>query len=159
VIRFIENEMSPQRSKLEAEISETQGNVKVINKLGVLYARYGLYEEAEGEFEKVLKQREYAPALINLGNLYFINEEMKKAREYYLRAGEVLPDNPKVLLSLARVDHALEDYESARGAYGRLRDIDPSLASRFAYLESRGEESARAAEATGMGGVVIWEEE
>ena len=46
------------------------GSPKYINKLGVLYAKYELTDKALVQFNKILKTREYYPALINMGNIY-----------------------------------------------------------------------------------------
>ncbi len=73
VISFIDREIYPKLAKIQEEIQKTGGSPKSINKLGVLYARYGLYERAEREFQNVLEMDgEFVPALINLGNIYYI---------------------------------------------------------------------------------------
>jgi len=46
VITFIDREIYPKVAKLQAEIKRSGGSPKDVNKLGVLYARYGLMERA-----------------------------------------------------------------------------------------------------------------
>ena len=157
--RFIGREISPQLARIQNEIDSNQGDRRSRNKLGVLYARYGLDSKAMDQFEKVLSREEYLPALLNTGNLYYLQENLNEARKYYLRAEALSPDNPKVLLAVARVDHELENYGTARAAYSKLKDINPDLASRFAYLDLRGDEASRAADVSQVKGVVLWEEE
>ncbi len=157
--RLIEREIYPRVSRLQAQIEESQGSPKLVNKLGVLYARYGLVEQAEKQFRRILAKDEYVPALYNLGNLHFLRKELKEALRYYERAGRASPDNPKVVLSIARVSHELENYGMAREAYSRLKELSPDLASQFAYLDLRGEEAGRAADAAGVKEVMLWEEE
>ncbi len=157
--RFIGREISPQLSRLQNDIASNQGDRRTVNKLGVLYARYGLDSKAMEQFKKVLSREEYLPALLNTGNLYYLQESLNEARKYYLRAEALSPDNPKVLLAVARVDHELENYGTARAAYSKLKDINPDLASRFAYLDLRGNEASRAADVSQVKGVVLWEEE
>jgi tetratricopeptide (TPR) repeat protein len=94
-----------------------------------------------------------------MGNLYYMQDELSKAKEYYDRASALSPDNPKVLLAVARVDHELENYGTARQAYAKLKELSPELADRFAYLDLRGSQAARAADAAQLKGVVLWEEE
>lgn len=159
VTRFIDREIFPQVAKLEADIERTGGSVKYINKLGVLYARYGLYQRAVTEFEKILEQREHVPTLINIGNIHFIEKAMENALEYYERAEENAPDNPKVVLAVARANHELENYGAVRKNYEKLQTLDPSLALQFGYLDLRGEEGARAAELSAVADLVLWEEE
>ena len=159
VTKFIDREIYPQVAKLQAEIKRSGGSPKSINRLGVLYARYGLYDRAEREFKKVLsKNGNYVPALINLGNIHYLNKDMKGALSYYNKAYTVAPDNPKVLLCVARANHELENYGSVREAYDKLKAINPDLAMQFAYLDLRGEEATRAASMAGVKEVVIWDE-
>jgi hypothetical protein len=40
-----------------------------------------------------------------------------------------------------------------------LKAVDPNLADRFAYLDLKGEEATRAADAAGVRETVVWEEE
>jgi Tfp pilus assembly protein PilF len=118
-----------------------------------------LNEEAEQEFQKVLAQQEYVPTLVNMGNIAYLKNDLKTAKYYYDRAARKSPENPAVLVSLARVNHEIENYSDAKVAYSKLKSIDPALAEQFAYLESRGSETARAADINKMKGVVVWDEE
>ncbi len=156
---FIRQEITDEIAALQEKISESQ-NVRWTNKLGVLYARYGLDDDALAQFERVLRQRgNYYPAMINIGNIHYLRDNIEQALSYYQQAAEIAPDNSTVLLNLARANHKLENYYGSGKAYEKLQEVSPSLADRFAYLDMRGEESARAAEAGGVQGVMIWEEE
>jgi hypothetical protein len=159
VMVFVEQEIFPREEKYKAEIKRTGGNVKSVNGLGVLYAKYGLYDKALVQFNIVLKKNEYVPALINAGNIYYLKGEMEKSLTYYERAYTKMPDNPKVLLCVARVNHEMENYGTVKKLYAKLKDLDPGLADEFAYLDLRGDEAARAAEVIKAKGVVLWEEE
>ncbi|MEA1911527.1 MAG: tetratricopeptide repeat protein, partial [Spirochaetota bacterium] len=156
---FIDKEIYPQVEKLEAQISRNNGASRYVNRLGVLYARYGLNDKAAGQFQKILRNNEFVPALINMGNISFLNEEIKEALQYYERAVEKDPDNPKALLSVARAAHELENYGTVRESFEKLKTIDSGLAERFAYLDLRGDEAARAAEVSEITEVVVWDEE
>ena len=159
IVRFIDREIYPRVSKLQAEIRKSNNSPKYINRLGVLYAKYELTDKALVQFNKILKTQEYYPALINMGNIYYLEGQMEKALTYYERAAKKAPDNPRVLLCLARVSHELENYGLVRKSYQELKRVDPDLADQFAYLDLRGEEAARAAEMSAVKEVVLWEEE
>ncbi len=159
VIRFIEREMYPRVVKLKAEIKRTGGSPELLNKLGVLYARYGVVDKAEAEFKIIVDRKEFVPALVNLGNIYYLNEDWETALDYYERAYSQEPDNAQVLLPIARVHHKLENYGYARRTYSKLKKSDPDLAERFAYLDLKGEAGVRAAEVSRVEGVVVWTEE
>jgi tetratricopeptide (TPR) repeat protein len=158
VSRFVDREIYPQVQELQGKIKTSSAQAIWVNKLGVLYARYGLNDKAKAEFERVLRRQEYVPALVNMGNLAFQMGDLEKSLEYYERAARKEPENAKALLCLARVNHELENYGSAQRLYGRLKALDPALAERFAYLELKGEEAARAAEAGVLRETVLWAE-
>lgn len=164
VDKLTEREISPKVAKLHEEISRSKVNLKAMNRLGVLYARHGLYDKAEAEFRKILLIEEYLPALLNMANLLFLNYDYEKSMEYCERASGKTPEDPRALLCLARVHQALENYDSAELAYKKLKIIDPEQAERFACLELKGngENADRAPEAgnaSEASRAVIWEED
>jgi tetratricopeptide (TPR) repeat protein len=155
--RFIGNEVQPRASKLKEELRKNPNNAKLLNSLGVLYARFSMLDEAAGEFQKILKGGDFPAALVNLGNIAYLKEEMKAALAYYNRALKKAPDSWAALLGVARASYEMEDYNSVDGALAQLRATNPSAASKFSYLNSGGE-TARAAEAGKME-VEEWTEE
>jgi tetratricopeptide (TPR) repeat protein len=158
VAKFIDQEISPRVASLENQITKAQDPRKPTNVLGVLYARYGQYDRAQKEFEKLLAKEDYVPALLNMGNILYLSGEKAKALDYYNRAYAKDPENPRVLLAVARVNHDLENYFAAKKFYAELKARDPDLALQFAYLDMKGEEATRAAEVSGVGGTVVWEQ-
>lgn len=157
--RFINREIYPQIASLEEEIDNSGGNPALRNRLGVVYAKYGLLDEAEAVFRQTLATGEFIPTLVNLGNIYYLKERWEQALEYYQRASLRDPDNPIVLLPIARVHHKLENYSLARSTYTKLRKADPELAERYTYLDQRGEAGVRAADVAQIEGVVEWSDE
>jgi tetratricopeptide (TPR) repeat protein len=158
--RFIDREIFPQVSRLQSQIASSGDDPRHINRLGVLYARYGLSDRARREFERVTTgSRPYAPALVNLGHLHFLAKEVEQALAYYERAEQLQPENPAVLLAVARAQHELENYGLVSRTYSRLKSLDPDLAAQFAYLDFRGETARRAAQVSDMASRVIWDEE
>jgi len=156
--KFIDKEISTKAAALESQIIKGQDPRKPTNELGVLYARYGQYDQAQKQFEKLLAKEEYVPALLNMGNIFYLNDQKEKALVYYNRAYAKDPENPKVLLQVARVNHDLGHYGTVEKLYAELKARDPDLSQRFAYLDLKGEEATRAANVAGVNGVVVWEE-
>jgi hypothetical protein len=154
--RFIDQELFPRIAALESQIKEAKDPRKSINELGILYARYGHYDEAQQQFKKLLEKENYVPALLNMGNVLFLGDQQDKALEYYNRAYAKDPTNPKVLLAVARANHDLENYGIVKKVFAELKKSDPDLAQQFAYLDLKGEEATRAADASGMSGIVVW---
>ncbi len=153
---FISSETGRRESVLKAQAAKPGDQSKALNSLAVLHSRYGLFDKAEKELQETLSKGEFVPALVNLGNIYFLQGKLDKASGFYDRAYKKAPANPTVLLCVARVNHAQENYALARKAYADLQVRDPKLAARFSYLGLRGEEATRAADAAQVRGVVVW---
>jgi tetratricopeptide (TPR) repeat protein len=158
---FVKGEMGAQELTLQTAVSKAAPGIakeKATNSLAILHSRFGLYDQAIGEFSQIIAKDEYVPALVNLGNIYFMRASYDKALEYYNRASKKAPKNATVLLCVARANHALENYSTAKKAYADLQAVSPELAAQFAYLDLRGEEATRAADVSGVQGTVVWSE-
>jgi tetratricopeptide (TPR) repeat protein len=157
---FIDREIYDQAQRYAGILRRNPGDTRTRNRLGVLYARYGRHREARAEFQAVLARETYAPALVNLGNIAFVESSFGEAKEYYDRALEVTPYSGPALLGAARAASRLEDYEAARVSYERLARVDLELAERFAHLDpSQSDAVARASGEEALQRVLVWEEE
>jgi tetratricopeptide (TPR) repeat protein len=154
--RFIEREISDKVEDLRNRIKEND-SPKLINKLGILYARFGLYDKAKVEFEKAARDN-YAPSLVNMGNLAYLQSDFTGALKYFEQAQRLEADNIAVLLGIAKTNYELENYGSVKIAYRKLEDLSPDTASRFSYLVAKGDETSRASAAT-LREDLIWDEE
>lgn len=123
---FREIELYPKLRELGEDSSPA-----LLNQRGVLYASYGLLDEAAVEFERALAGGEYVPALINQANVLSVIGRPEDAREYLERARSVAPDNPRVLLGLAFSYWENGEHEEARDTYAEATRSSPSLARRF----------------------------
>ena len=159
VNNYSKRQIASQEGQLQALLKQRPGDPKVRNRLGVLYARFGLYDEAEQEFRKAVEQQNYIPALMNLGNLHYLRNDFVRALTAFQRATEAQPTNPRILLSLAKVHHEMEDYTSASELYARIVAADAALAARYDYLDLKREDPSRAAEVGRLREGVLWEEE
>lgn len=155
---YIHSAISEREAILRQKISESAGNPRHLNRLGVLYAQYGLLEKARAMFQSALAKADYLPALLNLGNIHFLHREFDTARNYYERAQRANGNHPSVLLALARVHHELENYGIVRTAYEKLRTVKPALAADYAYLAYRGHAGGRALSSSEAFSRMHWEE-
>jgi tetratricopeptide (TPR) repeat protein len=70
-------------------LEEDGSNYLVLNKLGAIYARQKNYEEARNSFNSALSiNPDYAPAIVNLGNLELEEGKNQEAIDYYNKAIE-----------------------------------------------------------------------
>jgi tetratricopeptide (TPR) repeat protein len=156
---LILREISAKETELMVAMSKSNSSPKSLNALGVLYARYDLSEKAEAQFQAAIMTTEYLPALVNLGNLRFRDAKTEDALAFYERASKQAPHDPLVLLGLARANHDLQNYGSVKNEYDELRNVNPELANKFAYLLLQGEESTRSAETSQAASDMLWQEE
>jgi len=159
VSSFVRREIVDRELALTTQLERSPDNVRLRNRLGVLYARYGLTDEARTAFEEAVAVSPYGPALANLGNLAFLEAEYEAAEFYFSQAMEANPEDTSAILGLARVNHELENYGIVSRYYDRIRELDPSLAVQYGYLDLRGGEAARASDAAQLGRRVFWSEE
>lgn len=153
---FIARELSPQISRINrARVNDSR---ITYNRLGILYARYGMIKEAAAEFDKVLSGSDYLPTLVNYGNLMFMEGNINVAGNYYKRALDLEPEQPTALLGAARVDYELENFGNSRKTYLKLKQVSPSLAARFDYLDMAGDDSARASAIEDLKDIMVWED-
>ena len=126
-------ELKPKISRYYDKISEGKDSAKLRNKLGVLYARYGQYSDAEEQFKKALSlNKAYYSPLINLGNIELLRDNKIQALSWYKKAAKIKPDNPKIIISIAMTQYELEEYKEAEEAYISLKSKSPELASKYA---------------------------
>jgi tetratricopeptide (TPR) repeat protein len=157
--RFVATEVEPKARRLLAEM-QGGGTGRQRNSLGILYAQYGLYDEAKAEFEKAVAMNS-APALVNLANVSFLLKEYEAAAAYYEKALQAQPNNKAALIGLARARYELDSFAQADDLFARVKAIDPALADQYAYLASMVDttQALRASSAAAdRGGGMTWDQ-
>lgn len=74
---------------------------------------------------------------MNLGNLYYKDEDYTKAREIYEGVLKEKPNNSDILYNLGLVTYAMEDYEKAIEHYTQSRDCSMELGNVYYRQGSR----------------------
>jgi len=156
--RFIAQEVEPRAAKIKLDIMASGNNARQVNRLGVLYARYNMLEQAKAEFEKAGKQG-YGPSISNLGNIYYLQKKYPEAIHQYQAALALVPSDKTALIGLARSQYETENYAESSKAYALVQKSDPSLAGQYPYLVSRTDGAARASSAGERGGKAAWNED
>lgn len=145
VEQFVRREVDPIVAPLRERVA-SRPSPSLENRIGTVYARYGLFNEAERWFRDAARD-DYPPALVNLGNLSYLGGDLRAAERYYSAAGELAPDDPDVLIGLARTQFELEQFEEARESYELAAVIAPVRAEPFNYIVGGGSDAARASNA------------
>ena len=107
-------------------------NVAARLQIAILYARYGLYQDAEIAFESL---NELAPSnsavMTNQGNLYFLQEDFDNAMKYYRRAIEIDSDDGGIWINLSMAQFKAGDLKEARNSYQNAVKLDTRLRDEF----------------------------
>jgi tetratricopeptide (TPR) repeat protein len=117
-----------------------------LNNRGVLYGKYGRYDEAFNDFQAASKAGS-VPALINLGNVAMLKSDPQAAYDYYQQAVKKITGNAGLYVNLAKAAAALGKKDAAQAALDNVRKLDPQAADKYAQLAQVGTQGTRAAEA------------
>ncbi len=155
---FISRELEPRVADFRERIQK-KDSARLRNSFGVLYAKYGMYKEAEAQFQFALRKNpNLSSAMINLGNILFLAEQHNEALIWYSKAEQLKPDNPKIIAAIAKTKYEMEQYETVKNLYEDLRIKAPDLAAQYAYLNNEISTIGRASAAKGMI-ATDWEDE
>ncbi len=92
-------------------------------------------EPAAQAYRQALEADPYLiPALINLGNLHYAQDELVEAQALYERALSLAPDVYEAHFNLGNVHHDLGRFEVARGCYEEALRLNPDYADAHFYL-------------------------
>ena len=157
--RFVDREVFERTQALKAQVEASNNPGRIVNKIGVLYAKYGLYDKAALEFRAAANEG-YVPAMVNLGNIFYIQDNIMMAIEYYERARESEPDSVPVLAGLAKAYHEMEEIERVQTIYDRIVELSVDAAESLAYLDARSDTGSRASDtAERKYSTIMWDEE
>ena len=127
------------------ETASSSKRKRDFNKLGIIAAQFGRIATAEEAFNSALSlDRNYLNPQINLGNLFYMEEEYQEALRNFLGAERIMAEAgkqsssvyPKILLNIARTYYELENYDRVAEYYNRVNEFDPSLTAKYTYLHS-----------------------
>jgi tetratricopeptide (TPR) repeat protein len=110
-------------------VTNDPGNISARLQIAILYARYGLYDDAEIAFDAL---EELAPGnsavITNRGNLFFLQKEYNQAIDYYTQATRLDVDDGGIWINLSMAQYKSGDLKQARSSYQRAVELNESLA-------------------------------
>lgn len=98
-----------------------RNNYVIMNNIAYIYLRLGLIEESVNYSQQALEMnKEYIPALINMGIASAKSENISAAEGYFHQALKFDPHNQKALLNLAVLYERQMDYAKSLDYFSRL---------------------------------------
>jgi tetratricopeptide (TPR) repeat protein len=143
---LVSDEIDVRVAELQAEAKKSN-DPSVLNRLGVLFARFGQLDKAELQFNASIKRKETPAALVNLGNLAFARGKFAESVGWYEKALKKTADDPKTMVALARAQAEMGKLDAAKQNFDKASSLDPTVGERFAYLGLPAGDTSRAASA------------
>jgi tetratricopeptide (TPR) repeat protein len=140
---FVGRDLDALAARLRPAGSGSGSASSRLNKVGVLYARYGLYEKAEGVFRQILDVESYVPALQNLGTIARLRGRFQESLDLFRRAMEKGGASSSVLLGLVQACRGLGIDDEASRYFERLKTDYPDIAASNASLAVRASGGSR----------------
>jgi tetratricopeptide (TPR) repeat protein/DNA-binding beta-propeller fold protein YncE len=126
--RRLEREVQPYRQALAANPKDIDARLQI----GTIYARNGVGDVAQAEFDAILAQDpRHAAAANNRGNLYFGRGDFERALEAYRFAEELDPGDGGIRLNAALAYYRLGKLPEARGKYREATQLKKDIPAQY----------------------------
>jgi predicted Zn-dependent protease len=113
-------------------VANDPGNISARLQIAILYARFGLYQDAEIAFEAL---EELAPensaVKSNQGNLFFLQKEYTKSIYYYTQAARLDSEDGGIWINLSMAQYKAGDLKQARSSYQKAVQLNASLKNEY----------------------------
>lgn len=106
--KYIAQEFGPQIAEIQDQIKAEGVSPTLYNRLGMLYVRAGLYQNAISVYEVSAKLGSI-PAMNNLGNIHSLLKNYKAAKQWYEKVLAVDPENETARKNLVKIEADLEN--------------------------------------------------
>ena len=143
--KFIAAQIRSRVDELNDELERANEPSRVYNRLGVLYARFGLYDRAEEAFRSGAELGSIS-SMVNLGNIHFLNGSYEQARDSFQQSLSSRSNSAVSLLGLAKSEYELKNFSAAEDAFNRMAGLKPQWRTEFAYLGASADSESRAAD-------------
>ena len=128
LVKSIDRLVLPYQTMVEND----PGNISARLQIAILYARFGLYQDAEIAFEAL---EELAPensaVKSNQGNLFFLQKEYTKAIYYYTQAARLDSEDGGIWINLSMAQYKAGDLKQARSSYQQAVQLNASLKKEY----------------------------
>jgi hypothetical protein len=121
------------REKILKESLAKRDDPAVRNRLGVLYASFAMYDQAEAQFAAGMKAQ-HAPCIVNLANINFTKGNMAEALTLYQGVLQFDESNIAALMGVARTEYERSNLASAKSWYEKLQVLSPTAAASCVYI-------------------------
>ncbi len=126
VIDHIRGDIEGARKKFETAVGIDTDMTESHFYLGILFMQNNQLDEAEREFNFVIRQRRDASAYARLGTIYFRKRELDEARNAFTAALEIDPQNTPALHNLGILYMETGEFEKAEQVFRTVYRMNPN---------------------------------
>ena len=115
-----------------ALISMNPGDVKSRLQVAIIYAKYGLYEAANSEFDSILEiDADNSAVYNNRGNIYFTQGDYERAIEDYGYAEKLSSNDAGIKMNISMANYQLGYLQLATNKYEEANIIDDAVKTKY----------------------------
>jgi tetratricopeptide (TPR) repeat protein/DNA-binding beta-propeller fold protein YncE len=117
----------------QALVSMNENNVHARLQVAIIYAKYGLYQAANREFDAILKiDGDNSAVFNNRGNIYFSQGDYVRAIEDYSYAEKLSANDAGIKMNISMANYQLANLPLASSKYEEASMIDESVKLKYA---------------------------
>lgn len=130
---FMEGKWKDAEACYQKAFELTPDNPTLLNNMGMLAHQKGAYKQAAEFYERANQNKPSPIYLVNMGNAHAMAGKFDLAKNAYLAALELLPQEEKALLSLAKLAEHRGKVEEAKLYYQELNESAGSPKNRWEF--------------------------
>lgn len=129
---LLEKNLDRLVSPYRAMASVDPSNIKARMQVAIIYARYGLYDAAEREFDDIQAvQPDNSAVQNNRGNIYFSKGDFERALENYSYAEKLDSNDAGIKINLSMAYYKQGNLQQASAKYDEASMIDAALSKKY----------------------------
>lgn len=105
--KYMDGEFTPLIQEIQNRIASEGSTPSLLNKLGMYYVRSDQYKKAIETFEKSAAKNNVS-AMVNLGNIYSNQGNLKQSISWYEKALALQPENNSALAGMNKINSEME---------------------------------------------------
>jgi tetratricopeptide (TPR) repeat protein/DNA-binding beta-propeller fold protein YncE len=119
----------------EVMVKTDPDNINALMQVAIIYAKYGLINQANKRFDKILEQEpDNSSVHNNRGNIYYSRGDYSRAIETYSYAEQLAANDPGIKMNLAMTYYQLGQLGEARGKFEEASTISSEAREQYASL-------------------------
>ncbi len=115
-----------------ALVSMDEKNIRARLQVAIIYAKYGLYDAANREFDEILSiDADNSAVYNNRGNIYFTQKDFERAIEDYSYAEKLSANDVGIKMNISMANYQLGNLQLASSKYEEADMIDETVKEKF----------------------------